>query len=61
MKQYLKCSSVGGNNSEKTPFGGDLLEMLYRGEAHKRLFRVTSSWGTMIAKMLGNIVINHKT
>jgi hypothetical protein len=35
--------------------------MLYRGKAHKRLFRVTSAWGAMIVKKnAGNIIFNHK-
>jgi hypothetical protein len=61
MKQYLEYSSVGGFFFEKTPFEGDILEMLCRGKAHKRLFRVTSAWGAMIVKKIaGNIIINHK-
>ena len=60
MKQYLEYSSVGGI-FEQTPFEGDLLEMLCRGKAHKRLFRVTSAWGAMIVKKTaGNIIFNHK-
>lgn len=52
-KQYLKHSSIGGNTSKKTPFGGDLMENLCRGKSHKRLFRVTSSWGATTQRRWG--------